>query len=165
MATIIASCIRALLDRFIDYSGMFPPAGSSCDVEIANYKGYRKEEHALMLRWLVIPAAELEHVPPDLHGSLALLSDADESRAAVIEAKRIVRTRRPAYCEVSLGELDEVRRAGCFAKFRTGGVDPDAIPSICRLRRIYCGMCGAATPFQGNSWIAPFGPGGAPAHL
>jgi len=65
---------------------MFPSAGSSCDVAIANYKRYCKEEHVWILRWLVIPAAELEHVPPELHGSLALLSDADESRAAVIEA-------------------------------------------------------------------------------
>src|SRR5258705_10791873 len=100
MATIIASCIRAMLDRFIDYSGMFPPTGSSCDVAIANYKGYRKEEHALMLRCLVIPAAELEHVPPELHASLAVLSDADESRAAVIDAKRSVGRRRRAYCGV-----------------------------------------------------------------
>jgi hypothetical protein len=148
MATIIAPCIRALLDRFIDYAGMFLPAGSSCDVAIANYKGYRKEEHAWILRWLVIPAAELEHVPPDLHGSLALLSDADESRAAVIEAKRIVRTRRPAYCEVSLGELDEVRRAGCFAKYRTGGVDPEAIPSISDLAAFIVACAERQLPFK-----------------
>jgi len=73
MATILALCLRALLDRLIVYAGMFPPAGSSCDVAIANYKRYRKEEHAWILRWLVIPAAELEHVPPDLYGSLGLL--------------------------------------------------------------------------------------------
>ena len=73
MATIIVSCLRVLLDRFIDYAVMFPSAGSSCDVAIANYKRYCKEEHVWILRWLVIPAAELEHVPPDLYGSLGLL--------------------------------------------------------------------------------------------
>jgi hypothetical protein len=43
---------------------MFPPAGLSFDVAIANYKRYRKREHAWMFRRLVIPAGELEHVPP-----------------------------------------------------------------------------------------------------
>jgi hypothetical protein len=64
MARTIAPCLRALLDRFIDYAGMFPPAGLSCEVALANYKRYRKGEHAWILGRLVIPAGELEHVPP-----------------------------------------------------------------------------------------------------
>jgi hypothetical protein len=64
MARTRAPCLRALLDRFIDHAGMFPPAGLSFDVAIANYKRYRKREHAWMFRRLVIPAGELEHVPP-----------------------------------------------------------------------------------------------------
>jgi hypothetical protein len=75
-----------LLDRFIDYAGMFPPPGLSCVIAIANYKRYRKGEHAWMLRRPVIPAPQLEHVPPDLDGSLPVLSGADEPRGAVIEA-------------------------------------------------------------------------------
>lgn len=127
---------------------MFPPAGLSCDVAIANYERYRKGEHAWMLRWLVIPAAELKHVPPDLDGSLAVLSDADEPRAAVIEAKRIVRSKRPAYCEVPPGELDEVQRAGCLAKFRTGGVEPDAIPAISDLAAFIVRCAARRLPFK-----------------
>jgi hypothetical protein len=119
-----------LLDRLIDYAGMFAPASLPRDAAIANYNSYRSGEHAWMLRWLVVGAAELEHVPRELDGSLAVLSDADESRAAVIEAKRIIRTERPAYCEVLLRDLDEVKRAGCFAKFRTGGVKPETIPAV-----------------------------------
>jgi hypothetical protein len=84
MARTIAPCLRTLLDRFIDYAGMFPPARLSCVVAIANYKRYHKGEHAWMLRRVLILAAE--HVPPDLDGSLAVLSGADEPRGAVIEA-------------------------------------------------------------------------------
>jgi hypothetical protein len=69
-------------------------------------------------------------VPKDLDGSLAVLSDADEARAAVIEAKRVVHAAIPTYCEVPIRDLDEVRRAGGFAKVRTGGVTPDAIPAV-----------------------------------
>jgi hypothetical protein len=130
MARIVAPCLRALLDRLIDYAGLFPPARLPCGAVIDNYQRYRNGEHAWMLRWLVMAATELEHVPRNLDGSLAVLSDADEPRAAVIEAKRIVRTERPTYCEAPPSELDEVQRAGCFAKFRTGGVTPEAIPAV-----------------------------------
>jgi hypothetical protein len=119
-----------LLARLIDYAGMFPPAALSLDAAIANYQSYRKGEHGWMLRWLVVGAAELEHMPRELDGSLAVLSNADEARAAVIEAKRIIQTERPTYCEVSLQDLDAVQRAGCFAKIRTGGVKPEAIPAV-----------------------------------
>src|SRR2546429_433915 len=87
----IAPALRALLDRLIDYAGMFPPASLPPAAAIANYQSYQSGEHAWMLRWLVVGAAELGQVPPDLDGSLAVLSDADQPRAAVIEAKRIVR--------------------------------------------------------------------------
>ena len=130
MARIVEPCLRALLDRLIDYAGMFPPAALSRGTVIDNYQRYRTGEHAWMLRWLVIAAAELEHVPRNLDGALAVLSDTDEPRAAVIEAKRIVRTSRPTYCEAPPSELDEVQRAGCFAKFRTGGATPEAIPAV-----------------------------------
>lgn len=130
MASIVAPGLRALLDRLIDYAGMFAPASLPRHAAIANYKNYQSGEHAWMLRWLVISAAELEHVPRELDGSLAVLSDADEPRAAVIEAKRILHAERPAYCEVPLRDLDNVQRAGCFAKLRTGGIKPETIPAI-----------------------------------
>src|SRR5262249_44337983 len=100
------------------------------DAAVANYRSYRNGEHAWMLRWLVVGAAELGRVPKELDGSLAVLSDADEPRAAVIETKRVVRAGRPAYCEVPIRDLDELKRAGGFAKLRTGGLKPDMIPGV-----------------------------------
>jgi hypothetical protein len=129
MARTIAPALRALLDRLVDYAGAFPPAALPTAAAAGNYARYRAGPHAWMLRWLVAGAAELPHVPRELDGALSVLSDADEPRAAVIEAKRVVRVGRPAYCEVPVAELDEVKRAGAFAKIRTGGVRPEAIPT------------------------------------
>ena len=130
MARTTAPALRALLDRLIDYAGTFPPAALSHQTAVANYETYRAGPHAGMLRWLVVGAADLAHVPPGLDGSLAVLADADEPRAAVIESKHIIRAGRPVYCEVPVGEMDEVQRAGCLAKVRTGGVKPEAIPGV-----------------------------------
>ncbi|HZC36791.1 MAG TPA: hypothetical protein VE242_14305 [Chthoniobacterales bacterium] len=130
MARIVAPGLKALLDGLIDYAGMFPPTMLTRDTAVANYQRYRHGEHAWMLRWLVIGAAELETMPRELDGSLAVLTDTDQPRAAAIETKRIARAQRPVYCEVPLGELDDVKQAGCFAKLRTGGVKPEAVPAV-----------------------------------
>ncbi len=125
-----APALRVLLERLIDYAGLFPPAALTREATVANYTHYRDGPHGWMLRWLVVGVAELPHLPRELDGSLAVLSDVDEPRAAVLEAKRIVAAPRPVYCEVPIGELDEVKRVGSFAKLRTGGVTPQAIPPV-----------------------------------
>lgn len=126
----VAPALRALLDRLIDYAGTFPPATLARDAAIANYQQYRAGEHSWMLRWLVVSASDLPQVPHELDGMLSVLADADEPRAAAIETKRIFAPGRPTYCEVPAMVLDTVLSAGCFAKLRTGGVTPEAIPSI-----------------------------------
>src|SRR5262249_55389421 len=83
-----------------------------------------------MLRWLVVSTVDVDRVPAEFDGLLSVLADADHSRAAAIETKRIVRAERPVYCEVPVEELDVVKAAGCFAKVRTGGVKPEAIPPV-----------------------------------
>jgi hypothetical protein len=126
----MAPALRALLDHLIDYAGTFPPATLARDAAVANYRQYRGGEYAWMLRWIVVSAADLPHVPAELDGMLSVLADADEPRAAAIESKRIFAPARPTYCEVPLQALDAVLSDRCFAKLRTGGVTPEAIPSI-----------------------------------
>jgi hypothetical protein len=126
----VSLSLQALLERIIDYAGTFPPASLPRDQAIENYRRYRSGEHAWMLRGLVVAAADLVHVPPELESSLAVLSDTDEPRAATIESRRILHASKPVYCEVSVAELDEVKRAGCFAKLRTGSVKPELIPTV-----------------------------------
>jgi hypothetical protein len=130
MARTVAPALRALLERLIDFAGTFPPATLPRDAAVASYERYRAGEHAWMLRWLVVGAADVEHLPPELDGALSVLSDTDVPRAAAIEAKRVVAAARPTYCEVPPDQLDEVQRAKCLAKMGTGGVKPEAIPSV-----------------------------------
>jgi hypothetical protein len=153
MARIVAPGLRALLARLIDYAGMFPPASLPCEAAIAKYQSYRNGEHAWMLRWFVVGAAQLERVPRELDGSLAVLSDADEARAAIIETKRIVRTQKPTYCEVALHDLDEVQRAGCFAKIRTGGVKPEAIPPVEEVAGFIVACAERRLPFKATAGL------------
>jgi hypothetical protein len=126
----VAPSLQVLLAQIIDYAGTFPPASLPCQTAIDNYFRYRAGKHAWMLRGLVVAAADLPKVPKELNGSLAVLSDMDEPRATTIETRRVFRARKPVYCEVAISELDEVKRAGCYAKLRTGGVQPELIPSI-----------------------------------
>jgi hypothetical protein len=137
--------LRALLERLIDYAGTFPPATLGRDAAVANYLRYRESDHAWMLRWLVVGAGDLPHVTQELDGTFSVLSDHDDPRAAAIETKQVMAASRPTYCEVPIDTLDAVQRVGAFAKLRTGGVKPEAIPSVqevalfiraCALRRL-----------------------------
>lgn len=85
-----------------------------------------------MLHWLVVGTNELQNVPNALDGSISLLSESDNGRAAALETKSVVDAKNPVYCEVALANLDQldaIKASGCFAKIRTGGVKPEAIPS------------------------------------
>jgi len=125
----VAPALRALLANLIDYAGMFPPTSLAREAAVANYGRYRSAEHAWILGRFVIPAAQVMQMAP-LDWPLAVLSDTDDPRAAAIESKNIISTSKPTYCEVVLDQLDEVKKAGSFAKIRTGGIILDAIPSI-----------------------------------
>jgi hypothetical protein len=153
MAQPVAPALRALLDRLIDYAGMFPPAALAREAAVVHYKRDRDGPHGWMLRWLVVGAAELPHLPRELDGALSVLTDADEPRAAVIEAKRVVRATRPVYCEVALGDLDEVKRAGGFAKLRTGGVKPEAIPSVADVAAFIAACAERRLPFKATAGL------------
>jgi hypothetical protein len=122
--------LRALLGNLIDYAGMFPPASLSREAAMNLYSRYRTGEHAWMLGHFVIAAAQVDKLSREVDWPFAVLSDADDPRADVIESKKIISTAKPTYCEVSIEQLDEVKKAGSFAKIRTGGVTSDAIPSV-----------------------------------
>jgi hypothetical protein len=106
---------------------MFPPASLAREAALEKYGRYRSGAHAWMLGRFVIAAADL---PEQVDAPFAVLSDQDHPRAASIESKQIISTPKPIYCEAGLDRLDDVKKAGSFAKLRTGGVTPEAIPSI-----------------------------------
>lgn len=124
--------LTCLLDRFIDYAGVFPPAALPLDSAVANYLSYKNGDYAWMLRWFVVGAGSIAAVPAELDGRLSVVCDNDEPRAASIESKRCLEAVRPVYCEVAPGDetmLDQVKASANFAKIRAGGLKPEAIPS------------------------------------
>ena len=59
-----AAGLRALLERIIDYAGLFPPAKLPLDDAIKNYARYRRDAEAWMLGRFVIPASRLGELEP-----------------------------------------------------------------------------------------------------
>lgn len=130
--SVVAPALKALLENFIDYAGIFPPAALKLETAIENFGKYEGEDYAWMLRWLVVGSGELANIPGSLNLKLSVISESDENRAATLETKSILKASRPVYCEVAsnnLAELENVKKSGCFAKIRTGGLKPEAIPS------------------------------------
>jgi hypothetical protein len=56
--------LRALLNRIVDYAGLFPPARLSLDEALHNYARYRTEPENWMLGSFVCPAARLAELEP-----------------------------------------------------------------------------------------------------
>jgi hypothetical protein len=55
-----AASLRALLDRSIDYAGLFPPANLELAPALENYAGYVRLPDAWMLSTFVLPVAEFD---------------------------------------------------------------------------------------------------------
>jgi hypothetical protein len=55
----VTASLRALLDRLVDYAGLFPPAGQSMDEAVGEYAAHRAGEHGWMLGRFVVPASRL----------------------------------------------------------------------------------------------------------
>jgi hypothetical protein len=131
----VAPGLAALLESVIDYAGVFPPAGLSVDAATVNYDNYKNGGYAWMLRWLVVNESGLAAVPAAQMSSVSLLAEATRSGVAAIESKNVVdvsRSEAPVYCEVAfdnLSQLEAVKKSGCYAKMRTGGLKPEAIPT------------------------------------
>ena len=132
MIKTVAPALKALLDSFIDYAGIFPPAKLPLDTAISNFKDYQAGEHSWMLHWLVLGADQTKDSPNSLDSLTSLVTESDDGRSASIETKSIVIAQKPVYCETAPGnteQLDAIKKANCFAKIRTGGLKPEAIPS------------------------------------
>lgn len=132
MIKTVAPALKALVANLIDYAGLYPPAKVPLPAAIDRYNSYRNCEHAWMLRWFVVGQADLEGVPNSLNGCLSILSETDQPRAAALETTSIVVADKPVYCEVAfndLEQLEKIKQSPCFAKMRTGGVKPEAIPA------------------------------------
>lgn len=134
----IAPSLKALLENFIDYAGIFPPAKLSVETALENYKTYQNGEYSWMLHWLVFGAEQAKNSPPSVSSLISMVGEADNEHVASLETKSIVVAQKPVYCEILPGnieQLDAAKKANCFAKIRTGGLTPEAIPSTADVAR------------------------------
>jgi hypothetical protein len=120
--------LRALLANLIDYAGLYPPAALPVDRVAENYKRYLDLPESWMLNRLVLPLSKLKEFEVDRRWRITLLVDDEPGslpeQVETFETKGVRLLLLPTYCEAP---LDQVRNA--FAKVRTGGLTPDAIPS------------------------------------
>ncbi|MBY0358331.1 MAG: hypothetical protein K2W82_10055 [Candidatus Obscuribacterales bacterium] len=152
----MSPALKALLHGFIDYAGIYPPAKLPIETAVTNYDTYQNGEYAWMLHWLVVGVNELEHVPVAFDGSLSVLAEADNSRAASMETKGVIQADRPVYCEVganNLACLDRIKQTGCFAKIRTGGLVPDAIPAPQAVANFILACAERRLPFKATAGL------------
>src|ERR1017187_4345063 len=98
--------LRALLANLIDYAGLYPPAGLALPAVLENYETYLASPESRMLNRLVLPAAKLPEAPLGDNWRVTLLVEGEPG---------------PLPAQVETLET--------FAKVRTGGLTPEAIPS------------------------------------
>ena len=71
--------LRALLERFIDYAGLFPPANLALDPALKNHAEYVRSADSWMLGAFILPIAQFET-------AAALLQQFDETHALEVSA-------------------------------------------------------------------------------
>src|SRR5689334_18488590 len=122
-----AETLRILLDRLIDYAGLFPPAALDMTAATRNYAAYREGEYAWILGRFVVPAARKSEVDPAW--PLAVLET---------QPRRMEIAGEHTYIEIPLDA--DPAALGARAKIRLG-VDPiPAAPAVAAFLR----RCAAA---------------------
>ena len=124
----IPASLQALLSNLIDYAGLYPPAALPLHDVSEKYAAYRASPYAWTLNRVVLPLSKLAEAPVGEGWRVTLLVDAEPGplppQVETLETKLSHGLSLTTYCEA---ELDQI--AGAFAKVRTGGLTPDAIPS------------------------------------
>ena len=153
MARLIAPALEALLSHSIDYAGLFPPASLHAEAAVAKYRAAQQSPFAWMLARFVVSEKLLDSVPSGLDGFLSVVGDSDSPRASAVETKLVLSLSKPTYCEVPLEELDRVCTARSFAKIRTGGVTPEAIPSVAGVANYIHACAALRLPFKATAGL------------
>lgn len=118
----MTNSLRVLLEKLIDYAGLFPPAALTMQDAVRNYARYRDGEYAWALGRFVVPKERVKEVPPEF--PLSILG-VDEVKTDDFDA-----CKPGTFIEITgTAILPELKRRGLRAKIRTGGITADAFPT------------------------------------
>lgn len=114
--------MRVLLERSLDYAGLFPPAALPLEEVCANYERYRASSHAWMLNRLVLPQSRLAEVAINPEWRVSVIAEEPfplEQWVAAVETKSMAEFGVRTYREIAVDQVPEI---DCW-KFRTGSGD------------------------------------------
>src|SRR5262249_54871485 len=140
--------------HLIDYAGFYPPAALPLERVEENYRCYLASPESWMLNRLVLPAGKLAEVRLEPAWRLALVVESAPGaplppQVETLETKAAdLRLGLPTYCEIP---LDGVR--GSFAKVRTGGLTPEAIPSSGEIADFLFRAAALRLPFKATAGL------------
>jgi hypothetical protein len=144
--------LRGLLANLIDYAGLYPPAGLPLPKVIENYQRYLDSPDSWILNRLVLPHAKLDEVQLARNWRVTLLVDSEPGPLAreveTLEIKGPRGLSLPTYCEAPLDGI-----ADGFAKVRTGGLTPDAIPPAAELADFLHLAAARGVPFKATAGL------------
>jgi hypothetical protein len=148
----IPDSLRALLANLTDYAGLYPPAGLALPAVLENYEAYFASADSWMLNRLVLPEAILPEARLGRNWRVTLLVEGEPGplpgQVETLETRLPHRLSLPTYCEAPLGALQ-----GSFAKVRTGGLTPEAIPSSEMLADFLCEAAARRIAFKATAGL------------
>jgi hypothetical protein len=148
----VPAALRALLTNLIDYAGLYPPAALPLAIVEERYRGFRASPESWMLNRLVLPMAKLPQAGLDPDWRVTLLVEGDPGalprQVETLETKSPGEFSLPAYHEIPLRQLTRG-----FAKVRTGGLTPDAIPSAQEVGEFLCDAANRRIPFKATAGL------------
>jgi len=149
----IPDSLRALLANLIDYAGLYPPAGLALPEVLETYESYLASPESWILNRLVLPAAKLPEVRLRDNWRVTLLVERDPgplpAQVETLETKLPHMLSLATYCEAPLGVI----AGGAFAKIRTGGLTPEAIPPSEALADFLCEAASRRIAFKATAGL------------
>ena len=148
----VPGSLKALLAYLIDYAGLYPPAALPLGDVVANYALYRDSADSWLLNRLVLPMAKLSETPVEGGWRVTLLVEEEPGRLSgqieTLETKQARRLSLPTYCEAALNQIRDA-----FAKFRTGGLTPEGIPSCSEISDFLREAAARRVPFKATAGL------------
>ena len=148
----VPGSLRALLTNLIDYAGLYPPAALELPAVVYNYQRYLDSSESWILNRLVLPAAKLGDMRLGENWRVTLLVEREPGplprQVETLETKAPGKLSLPTYCEAP---LDQIKAA--FAKLRTGGLTPDAVPMPSEIAGFLCAAGARRIPFKATAGL------------